>query len=260
MFQKYTNLVDKLKRIKKHIVIILKELNYRSVLYPLSVKLKIGARMGRFSKSPSMDTIAQNQRMCGYGLKPYFDNDYKLGPFREDVHMIKQYIEWSEGKNIKYSGRLKRQLMYESKTVGIYKKERNIIHGSSAIPVRLEIKDNILFNTLVSLRTKHKSGYKKTFDNLLKNGIMKKQILMEDKNIINKFDIQNRKLKSIRMYKDGDDKKSRRIKQFYNAFEKCKPASQKGDSTEYSIDFCRTDYILDDFVNKSSIMWITFRV
>ena len=127
--QDYTKLVEKLETMNQHIIIILKELNYRSVLYPLYVKLKIGARMGRFSKSPSMDTIAQNQRMCGYGLKSYFEKKYRFGPFRENMSMIRQYIEWSEGsENIKYSGRRKRHLMYEPKiigAVGIDKKEMN---------------------------------------------------------------------------------------------------------------------------------------
>lgn len=127
--QDYIKLVNELKTKNRHIVVILKELNFRAVLYPLSVKLKIGARMGRFSKTPSMDTTAQNQRMCGYGLKPYFEKKYKFGPFRENELSIIEYVNWSQdGKHIKNTGRTKRHLMYQPNVMGmvnIYNKEMN---------------------------------------------------------------------------------------------------------------------------------------
>lgn len=119
-FQDYSKLVKHVETHKKHMIVILKELHYRATLYPLRVKKKIGARMGRYSQSPSMDTTAQNQRMCGYGLKSLIEQGYKFGPFRENIDMISEYIQWSKGtSDCKHTGREKRNLMYNPSCLSI---------------------------------------------------------------------------------------------------------------------------------------------
>ena len=63
-------LIQELKKEKRHMIVVLFELHYRNVLYSEIVPF-IGARKGRYSKTQSMDTIAQNQRMCGYVIGKY---------------------------------------------------------------------------------------------------------------------------------------------------------------------------------------------
>ena len=128
------------------------------------------------------------------------------------------------------------------------------------IPIKLIINDTLLLKKLVELRTTSRRGYKKPFHNLLVEGINHKNISMYDNNNINKFDINLKKIKDVRMYKEGDKKEDRRFKQFNNAFEDYKSTSQSCDGTEYNVDFAKDKYEWNDYVHDTNVLWLTFRM
>ena len=132
--------------------------------------------------------------------------------------------------------------------------------NKNTIPVKLEINDDNLLKELIDLRTKSKRGYKSTFHNLLVNGISCGNISVYDNNNVNKFDINLRNIKDVRMFQDGQKKEVRRFKNFNDAFENFKTTSQSCDETEYNIDFAKDQYKLNDFVNDTNIFWITFKI
>ena len=132
--------------------------------------------------------------------------------------------------------------------------------SKNAIPVKLEITNEELINTLVELKIKHKRGYMLDFHKLLVQGISDKNILIYENNNINKFNINTRKIKGIRMYKDGQSKKVRRFKNFNDAFDNFKTISQTCGTDEYNIDFVKDKYEFNGFVNEPNILWITFKI
>ena len=131
----------------------------------------------------------------------------------------------------------------------------------SAIPVRIEFLHNefrkILFNSITNKR-----GYKVGFDRLLKLGIEKEFIKLYDRNNSNKFldSLQERKIKTIRVFKEGQKGETRRFKQFSEAFDTFKPVSQSGTSKEYNIDLTSIEYNHDGFINGVNIAWITYKL
>ena len=132
--------------------------------------------------------------------------------------------------------------------------------SKNTIPVKLEITNEQLIENLVKLRIEHKRGYMLKFHKLLVQGIFDNKILLNDNNNINKFDIKSRRIKTIRMYKEGDSQKARRFKNFNNAFDNFKTVSQTCDTDEYNIDFVKDRYESGDFVNEINILWITFKI
>jgi hypothetical protein len=130
----------------------------------------------------------------------------------------------------------------------------------NTIPVKLVITDMELLKMLVELKIKSKKGYKKPFHDLLVKGIYDDKIIIHDHNNINKFDINSRILKGVRMYKEGDKTNVRRFKNFNDAFEIFKTTSQSCSITEYNIDFVKDKYEFNDFVNETDIFWITFKI
>lgn len=132
--------------------------------------------------------------------------------------------------------------------------------SKNAIPVKLEITNKQLIENLVELKLKHKRGYMLEYHKLLVKGTIDKHILIYDNNNINKFNINSRKIKGIRMYKEGDKKDVRRFKNFNDAFENFKTISQSCDINEYNIDFVKDKYESNGFVNEINILWITFKI
>lgn len=134
--------------------------------------------------------------------------------------------------------------------------------NKNTIPVKLEINDPNLLNELIELKKKAKRGYKITFHDKLVRGIESGSILIYDKNNINKFNINSREIKDVRMYdKDKNHNiNSRRFKNFSEAFHNFKTISQTCDETQYNIDLAKDKYILNDFVNEINIFWITYKV
>ena len=132
--------------------------------------------------------------------------------------------------------------------------------SKNAIPVKLEITNEELINKLVELKIKHNRGYILKFHELLVQGISDNNILIYDNNNINKFNINTRKINTIRMYKDGQSKEVRRFKNFNDAFDNFKTVSQTCGTDEYNIDFVKDKYELNGFVNETNILWITFKI
>ena len=132
--------------------------------------------------------------------------------------------------------------------------------SKNRIPVKLEITNEELINKLVELKIKHKRGYILKFHELLVQGISDNNILIYDNNNINKFNINTRKINTIRMYKDGHRKAVRRFKNFNDAFDNFKTISQTCGTDEYNIDFVKDKYEFNGFVNETNILWITFKI
>jgi hypothetical protein len=145
-----------------------------------------------------------------------------------------------------------------------FSKKKNVTlpkdkNKNTTIPVKLEVNDSEFLDELVKLRTGTKRGYKLSFHNLLVKGISDGKITKHDNNNINKFDINSRKIKDVRMYQDGDSEKVRRFKQFNEAFDNRCECGQTCSPTEYNIDFAKDKYEWNDFVNETNIFWVTFR-
>ena len=155
---------------------------------------------------------------------------------------------------------------------------------NNTIPVKLTINDNVLLKELVELKTKFKKGYKSKFHSLLVKGINDNSISIYDNNNINKFDINSRTIRDVRMYDETDilnkfnkdfnsgktkltyenylkkKKENRRFKNFSEAFNNFKTTSQSCNETEYNIDFAKDTYKLNDFINETNVLWITFKI
>ena len=132
--------------------------------------------------------------------------------------------------------------------------------SKNTIPVKLEITNEELINKLVELKIKPNRGYILKFHELLVQGISDNNILIYDNNNINKFNINTRKIKTIRMYKDGQSKGARRFKAFNDAFDNFTTISQTCGTDEYNIDFVKDKYEFNGFVNETNILWITFKI
>lgn len=130
----------------------------------------------------------------------------------------------------------------------------------NTIPVKLEIIDTKLLEMLIKIRDKHSKNYKLEFHTLLKDGINNNNIKIYDNNNVNKFDITQQKLYSVRMYKIGDKIDVRRFKQFNDGFNNFRSVTQSCEKNEYNIDFAKDTYINNDYVNETNIFWITFKI
>jgi hypothetical protein len=141
---------------------------------------------------------------------------------------------------------------------------------NSAIPVKLEFIDNDFRLTLLqifnkSLEKKKKDTTKKEITDMLNKGISNKQIIVHDRNNINKLldeSVITRKLKTKRVYSKEDNAESRRFKQFNDAFNSCKSVGQTCKENEYCIDLCFDEYRNNDndYVNSVNIWWITYKI
>lgn len=136
---------------------------------------------------------------------------------------------------------------------------QRFIKSNGTIPVKLVINDDVLLQNFIDLKVNHKYEYKKKFHNLLVNGIHESKITIHDNNI-NKFDINSRTLKNIRMFKNGDVVEARRFESYNVAFNTLKRISQSCNENEYNIDFASVKYVLNNFVNETNVFWITYRV
>jgi hypothetical protein len=81
-----------------------------------------------------------------------------------------------------------------------------------------------------------------------------------DKNNINNFNIYNKVLNQVRMYKLGDNIDSRRFEQFNNAFNNFDTVSQSCKDNEYNIDILEYVYFKNNgYIQNIDIAWITFK-
>jgi len=141
-----------------------------------------------------------------------------------------------------------------------YMNRSDLVDTDSTIPVKVIFNDLETRNTIINLIEKHKKGYKDELHNILINGINDNLIAITDKNNINKFNILQRQLNTVRMYKNGQKTDVRRFKNFNEAFEKNICISQTGDNYDYNIDLTKDVYKQDDFINNPDTAWITFKV
>ena len=135
----------------------------------------------------------------------------------------------------------------------------DFINTNNKIPVKMIVNDNELLKIIINIREKKTRGYKKQLHDLLKNGIEKNKIFIFDRNNSDKFDINSRTLKDVRMYKLGDKIEVRRFKNFNEAFESYKSVSQSCDASQYNIDLAKDKFIQNDFVNNINTLWITYK-
>jgi hypothetical protein len=140
-----------------------------------------------------------------------------------------------------------------------YFNRTDFVDTNNTIPVKIIIKDNDLLTKIIDIRDKSKKGYKQELHHILKTGIHENKIEIYDKNNIKKFNIESRTLHQVRMYKYGNKIDVRRFKSFNDAFENYKNVSQTGNEFQYNIDMAKDNYIQDDFINTTDIMWITYK-
>ena len=132
-------------------------------------------------------------------------------------------------------------------------------NSNSTIPVKLEFTDISVVKELIKLRLDRKRGYKRIFHNMIRRSIRKRSCIVYDYNNVNKFNIKDRELGTVRMY-DGKNSNNRRFKQFNEAFSEKRPTAQKCKEDEYCVDMASIEYVNGDFKNPINIIWITFRV
>lgn len=137
--------------------------------------------------------------------------------------------------------------------------------SDSTIPVKLEFIDEEFRNEVFGLipptgfRGRLAQNNKNILSNKLEEGVSNGKIRLEDSNNINRFNFNGRTLKGCKVYRNGDDTRVRRFKNFDNNFNLKTPCAQSGDSDEYAIDLAFDDYITEDFINTKNIAWITYR-
>ena len=137
----------------------------------------------------------------------------------------------------------------------------DFINSQNTIPVKLTITDESFMKDLFIILEKKGKNYKSKLHRMIKIGKETNKITMDDRNNIKKFNIDERNLNTVRIYKDGDNKEARRFKSFENAFDTYNLISQSGDDTLYNIDFALDDYIVpeDNYINRKNVAWITFK-
>tara|TARA_B100001057_G_C22807346_1_gene933994 strand:- start:250 stop:1911 length:1662 start_codon:yes stop_codon:yes gene_type:complete len=144
----------------------------------------------------------------------------------------------------------------------------DFMNKDSAIPVKIKFL-NEEFRKIVFGSITGKRGYKNGLERLLKTAINAqkdnskvKYLEIFDRNNKTKLEdiIQNRKLNSVRIFREGNDKESRRFKQFSEAFDTFKPVAQAADKDQYNIDLTEILYEHEDFVNDVDTAWITYKL
>lgn len=136
----------------------------------------------------------------------------------------------------------------------------------TTIPVRVEFLENS-HTELLTIMKKNKGTRKKIkVQNFLIKNAHSGRIKLSDNNNDNRFEITERKLKTIRLNDERGliqkktNGKNYRFEQFKNAHEKRNRVAQKCDCNEYCIDLT-VDNLEDDgeVINKKEIGWITYR-
>ena len=131
--------------------------------------------------------------------------------------------------------------------------------SNSTIPIKLEFRDMSIVRDLIQLRSQHRPRYKSTFHDIIKRNIRTGGCIVYDYNNMNRFNIKDRKIGTIRMY-DGQNDSNRRFKQFNDAFRERRSSAQECKEDEYCVDMAAVEYVNGDFTNPINIIWITFRI
>ena len=128
----------------------------------------------------------------------------------------------------------------------------------NAIPVKVIFLDMDYAQQIFNI-CKSRKQYKQQLHNMFVNGINMQKIVIFDHNNINKFNITQRKLNSVRMYETGHDIDARRFENFDKAFNTYTSVSQSCKEQQYNIDMAKDRYISDNFVNETNTAWITYK-
>ena len=137
--------------------------------------------------------------------------------------------------------------------------------SKSGIPVKITFIDEAYREEIfiLLLDKRKRLTIKESLHNKLVKGIEQGKIKLEDRNNINKFDINKRMLEQKRVYRKEKSLKGtgRRFKEFNVAFEHYTSASQTVNEREYAIDIAMHEYTHPDgdYINPINIAWITFR-
>jgi hypothetical protein len=134
--------------------------------------------------------------------------------------------------------------------------------AKTMIPIKMVFSDQAVLEKVVTLRKNGKpgrGGYKEQLHAFLVAAVAEGQIALTDRNNRKSFDISNRTLKTVRMYREGHSVDARRFKSIRAAFESYNNYAHSCDSEkQYNIDFVQDAYVLGDFVNDPLTAWITF--
>jgi hypothetical protein len=130
---------------------------------------------------------------------------------------------------------------------------------TKTIPVKFTIEDSSLLNKIIEISTKGGKDKNKNIEKCLKEGIQENKITIEDQNNIRKLDIFTRRLNTVRMYINGQNKEARRFKSFNDAFITESTIAQQGDATQYNIDFAKDEFVQGEFIQPLNVFWVTYR-
>lgn len=132
------------------------------------------------------------------------------------------------------------------------------------IPIKLTfIDDNLLQTILVYCKDrKKKRGYEKKLHNMIVDGIKNNKIKLEDKNNINKFEIEKYQIHSVGLYKIEHKKETRNFMRYIDSFNNNNPIKPSTDCKKfyYDLDLAWDSYIFKDYNNKPNIGWISFNI
>ena len=229
-------------------------------------KKYLGIVYERYTATPDDAVIIQGLigRGTGYddnGQSIYYTNKDSIVRYKQlwDTSFEDKTIRWNS-KTTKYKNDiLESKGTYNNPELINGMNEHEQIINYTCVPIKLVVNNSDLLQELVFLRTNAKRGYKNKFHDLLLTGIHNNSITVYDKNTI-PFNMNTRSIKTVRMYKEGENPNNRRFKNFNTAFETLKPVSQSCSNVEYNVDFAKDIYKLNDFVNEVNVLWITFKM
>jgi len=216
-------------------------------------KMNIGSMVERVTNNDSFAIQSLGGRATGYGSNEIFIYT-NIDTFKRYEQMWdKKFnnistIPWKSNTTKVFNGETVSKKLYASPDVrGADELVSENIFKS--IPVKVMFDDDYRKKIFAeSNRSK--------FNTMLLEGIAHGFIHVDDKNA-SKFQTRE-SLHSIRNYKNGQDKTSRRFKGFNKAYNENKPMSQKCPEGTYCIDIASDIFELDGFVNPVNVGWITF--
>ena len=128
------------------------------------------------------------------------------------------------------------------------------------IPVKVTITNDALLEEIVELKESRSGtrGYMSLIRTKLIYGIEAGFIELEDNNNRDKFNIYDKQLAGVRIWKEGEDKSTRRYKTFDERFTKRISYKQgKLPDNKFSLDLVKDEYVHDGYTNPKNVMWIS---
>ena len=220
------------------------------------IKTNIGSMVDRPTKNCSCAIQSFAGRACNNGQHDIFVYANVVAVKEYEKMWDKEFndissIPWTSNTTKVIRGETVSKKLYASSDIrGADDPDYVTEHIFKSIPVKVIFDDNDYRKKLFAEADRTK------FNSILLEGITQDFIRVDDKNIT-KFQTCE-SLYSIRNYKNGQDKSSRRFKGFKNAYNENKPMSQKCPQGTYCIDIASDVFELDGFTNPVNVGWITF--